>query len=161
MDWKIMYEISLANMWSVGHMVEHEDDADDDAGDDPSASDPIGVLVGKLLNVDIETVDDTMFLSTLGLDSLSASKLSAIIQSEFNATVTQLQLLGPVSISALRQIVADAQGDEDEAGAAAEKTKAPAKKPTKSTTKRSGGDAAPSKVNLNPLVEFNLSLIHI
>lgn len=155
MDWKIMYEISLANMWSVGHMVEHEDDADDDAGDDPSASDPIGVLVGKLLNVDIETVDDTMFLSTLGLDSLSASKLSAIIQSEFNATVTQLQLLGPVSISALRQIVADAQGDEDEAGAAAEKTKAPAKKPTKSTTKRSGGDAAPSKVNLNPLVEFN------
>ena len=69
-----------------------------------------------------------MFLSTLGLDSLSASKLSAIIQSEFNATVTQLQLLGPVSISALRQIVADAQGDEDEAGAAAEKTKAPAKK---------------------------------
>ena len=37
MDWKIMYEISLANMWSVGHMVEHEDDADDDGEVDDEA----------------------------------------------------------------------------------------------------------------------------
>lgn len=121
MDWEMMQEISPANAWSISHLIEHHDDADDDADDDGDSADPVGALLGKLLNVDIATVDDTMFLSTLGLDSLSASKLSAIILAEFGATVTQLQLLGPVSVATLRQIVADAQNKGSDAPVATSK----------------------------------------
>ncbi|PKI83018.1 Type I Iterative PKS [Malassezia vespertilionis] len=143
MDWKVMYEISPANIWSISHLVEHLDDAEGDVGDDETAADPVGVLLGKLLNVDIDTVDDTMFLSTLGLDSLSASKLSAILMSEFGVTVTQLQLLGPVSVAALRQIVEDARDESD----APAKADAPANK----------GRPAPvaHKVETEPIVAFN------
>lgn len=144
MDWKVMYEISPANIWSISHLVEHFDDADNDGADDDAAADPVGTLLGKLLNVDIETVDDTMFLSTLGLDSLSASKLSAILMSEFGATVTQLQLLGPVSVAALRDIVADATAGGEE-GEAPKEAAAPAKKAA----------AAPAKVNTAPLATFD------
>lgn len=112
MDWRIMHEISPSNIFSISHLVEHEDDADDTGEDDAAAADPVGQLIGKLLNVDVETVDDTMFLSSLGLDSLSASKLSSIIMAEHGVMVTQLQLLGPVSIASLRDIVASATGDD-------------------------------------------------
>ncbi|WFC97961.1 Type I Iterative PKS [Malassezia yamatoensis] len=153
MDWKVMYEISPSNLWSISHLVEHFDDADNDGADDAADADPVGVLLGKLLNVEIETVDDTMFLSTLGLDSLSASKLSAILMSEFGATVTQLQLLGPVSIAALRQIVADAIAAKEgiqEKGNTGDAPKKPAAAPGGASA--TGGTA--NKVAA-PLVEFD------
>ncbi|WFD29597.1 Type I Iterative PKS [Malassezia sp. CBS 17886] len=142
MQWDITAEISPANGWSVAHLIEHQDDADDVGDDTEGAADPVGTLLGKLLNVDIETVDDTMFLSTLGLDSLSASKLSAILMSEFGVTVTQLQLLGPVSVATLRQIVADATGGEEDAAPAAPAAKAAA-------------SAVPAKVDTTPLAAFD------
>ena len=112
-QWDIMNEISLANAWSISHLLEHHDDDGDKQDESEEDADPVGVLVGKLLNVDIATVDDTMFLSTLGLDSLSASKLSAILLAEFGTTFTQLQLLGPVSVSTLRQVVAETQAAKE------------------------------------------------
>ena len=156
MDWKVMHEISPANLWSISHLVEHYDDADNDGADGEAEADPVGTLLGKLLNVDIETVDDTMFLSTLGLDSLSASKLSAILMSEFGATVTQLQLLGPVSIAALRQIVADAIAEKE--GGVPEKGNtgdAPAKKTAAAPGGASASGAAPTSKVTAPLAEFD------
>ena len=127
-QWDIMNEISLANAWSISHLLEHHDDDGDKQDESEEDADPVGVLVGKLLNVDITTVDDTMFLSTLGLDSLSASKLSAILLAEFGTTFTQLQLLGPVSVSTLRQVVAETQAaKEGDAAAPAKKGGAPSK----------------------------------
>lgn len=143
MDWRIMYEISPSNVFSISHLIEHQDDDDDGAEDDGAAADPVGQLIGKLLNVDVETVDDTMFLSSLGLDSLSASKLSSIIMAEHGVTVTQLQLLGPVSIASLREIVASASDDQEEK---------PAKKDAKSSKKDTKGSAA---VDTSALTEFN------
>lgn len=116
-QWDIMNEISYANAWSISHLLEHHDDDVDDTSNSEEEADPVGVILGKLLNVDIATVDDTMFLSTLGLDSLSASKLSAILLSEFGTTLTQLQLLGPVSVAALRGIVAESQDGAKEGAA--------------------------------------------
>ncbi|KAL4399745.1 fatty acid synthase [Malassezia pachydermatis] len=138
MDWATMQEISPANAWSISHLIEHHDDDSEDASDNGDSADPVGMLLGKLLNVDISTVDDTMFLSTLGLDSISASKLSSALMAEFGTTVTQLQLLGPVSVASLREIVAEATG-----GSA---SKAPAKPAAASGDK---------KVNTSALVSFD------
>ncbi|CCU99902.1 hypothetical polyketide synthase [Malassezia sympodialis ATCC 42132] len=153
MDWEMMHEISPANAWSISHLVEHHDDDDDEGDGDDENADPVGILLGKLLNVDISTVDDTMFLSTLGLDSLSASKLSAILLAEFGCTVTQLQLLGPVSVMALRDIVAESQtkgesaaGSKDSKKAVAPKTEAPA---------TATSDAAPTKVDTSAISTFD------
>ena len=149
MDWSIMYEISPANMFSISHLLEHQDDADDAEGADDAGADPVGQLLGKLLNVDVNTVDDSMFLSALGLDSLSASKLSAILMAEFNVTVTQLQLLGPVSIASLRQTVADAMDE-------------PMKDKPAATSSRPAGVSQPTaqaavekKVDVSPLASVD------
>ncbi|WFD25301.1 Type I Iterative PKS [Malassezia nana] len=155
MDWEIMHEISPANAWSISHLVEHHDDAEDDSGDDSENADPVGVLLGKLLNVDITTVDDTMFLSTLGLDSLSASKLSAILLAEFGCTVTQLQLLGPVSVSGLRDIVAETQTKGESASGQSGSKKAVAAKVEPPKTAQS--DSAPSKVDTSAISTFDYS----
>ena len=153
-DWKVMHEISPSNLWSISHLVDHGDDAENDGGDQAAEADPVGNLLGKLLNVDIETVDDTMFLSTLGLDSLSASKLSAILMSEFGATVTQLQLLGPVSIAALRQIVAEAVGAKEGEQEKGNTGDAP-KKPAPATGGASASGAAPTSKVTAPLAQFD------
>ncbi|KAL4401619.1 fatty acid synthase [Malassezia pachydermatis] len=150
MDWEMMQEISPANAWSISHLIEHHDDDADEGDDEGDNADPVGVLLGKLLNVDIETVDDTMFLSTLGLDSLSASKLSAILLAEFGTTVTQLQLLGPVSVATLRQIVADSQAEKGDSAAA------PAKKGGAAKPKAPGANKPETaKVNTSALATID------
>lgn len=160
MDWEIMQEISPANAWSISHLIEHHDDEGDNDEDEEEGADPVGVLLGKLLNVDIATVDDTMFLSTLGLDSLSASKLSAILLAEYGTTVTQLQLLGPVSVDSLRQIVAESQGDgkdEGEAAAAPTKKSKPST-PSSAAAKPQDGKAnvaASNKIDVSALKDFD------
>ncbi|KND03834.1 thioester reductase domain-containing protein [Spizellomyces punctatus DAOM BR117] len=102
LNWKISYGISQANQTSIAHLVTHVDDKDHDK--ESTTEDPVGKLITKILNVDVSTVEDTVHLSSLGLDSLSASRLSGVLESELGVHVSQLQLLGPVSVRALRDL---------------------------------------------------------
>lgn len=107
LDWTVGYKIAESCRTSFSHLAEHDDDKDDSADDDETSDvDPVVNVLSKLLNLEVDAIEDTAFLSSLGLDSLSASKLSSLLSSEFDVKMTQLQLLGPVSVSALRNIVA-------------------------------------------------------
>lgn len=114
LDWTTGYKIAESCRTSFSHLAEHVDE-DDVVNDGEGQADPVAALLSKLLNLDAEAIDDTAFLSSLGLDSLSASKLSSMLNAEFGVKMTQLQLLGPVSMGALRSVVAEATSGSVEA----------------------------------------------
>ncbi|TPX65414.1 hypothetical protein SpCBS45565_g05228 [Spizellomyces sp. 'palustris'] len=102
LNWRVSYGISPANQTSIAHLVTHGDDQDHEQ--ESTSEDPVGALITRILNVDVSAVEDTVHLSSLGLDSLTASRLSGVLESELGVHVSQLQLLGPVSVRALRDL---------------------------------------------------------
>lgn len=111
LDWTVSYKIAESCRTSFSHLAEHDDD-DEVVETGLQEVDAVTGMLCKLLNLEPDSIDDSAFLSALGLDSMSASRLSAVLDAEHGVKMTQLQLLGPVSVGALRAVLA-ATGDEN------------------------------------------------
>ena len=109
LDWSVSYRIAESCRTSFSHLALHDDDDVVDTEDDET--DAAINLLSKLLNLEPESIDDSAHLSALGLDSMSASRLSAILDAEYGAKMTQLQLLGPVSVASLRNVLSAADDE--------------------------------------------------
>ncbi|KAI8803849.1 polyketide synthase [Cladochytrium replicatum] len=117
LPWQIADSLAPSLRASMSHLVK-EDDADLEVDQGTTSLDPICAIVSKLLKVDPALLVENVTLSSLGLDSLLASRLSVILDAEFGIHVTQMQLLGGVTVSTLQGLVANkttapAQVDSD------------------------------------------------
>lgn len=109
LDWTVSYKVAESCHTAFSHLAEHEDE-DDQLAAGAQGLDLVSSLLGRVLNLEPDAIEDSAFLSSLGLDSLSASKLSGMLEAEAGVKMTQLQLLGPVTVTALRTIVQAATG---------------------------------------------------
>ncbi|UZJ53113.1 hypothetical protein CBS101457_002433 [Exobasidium rhododendri] len=121
LDWTVSYNTADSCRTAFAHLAEHHDEDEEGGGGlkDGEKLDPVLITLSKLLNLQLDDIDDSALLSSLGLDSLSASRLSSVLSSEYHVKLTQLQLLGPVSVSALRNIVSMTTDSAQEEGGAA------------------------------------------
>ncbi|KAJ3020326.1 hypothetical protein HKX48_000987 [Thoreauomyces humboldtii] len=66
----------------------------------------IRALVGRTIGMDSAEVDDHITLVAYGLDSIGAVKLSNVLRDSCGIQVSQLQLLGQITVAELRNMVA-------------------------------------------------------
>ncbi|KAI8803284.1 polyketide synthase [Cladochytrium replicatum] len=104
LPWSIADALAPSLRANMSHLI--KEDADDaEIAQGTTAVDPVSAIVSKLLKVDPVQLEDNVTLSSLGLDSLLASRLSVILDAEFGIHVTQMQLLGGVTVAALQGLV--------------------------------------------------------
>ncbi|KAJ3125018.1 hypothetical protein HK100_011028 [Physocladia obscura] len=104
LPWNIAYSNIPSLRSCASHLAVDSDDSEEEKND-LDKHDRISSLLSRLLKVEVKEIDETSNLSMLGLDSLSASRLSAILDLEFGIKLSQMQLLGSVSLATLRHIL--------------------------------------------------------
>jgi len=68
----------------------------------------LSTLIGNMLGVASDSIDSSDSLTLQGLDSLLAVELSSVLKKKFNLNVSQMELLGGLSIN---DLLAKAQGE--------------------------------------------------
>ncbi|KIK63451.1 polyketide synthase [Collybiopsis luxurians FD-317 M1] len=94
MEWKILLEPGLAPERSRA-LIRHlgVKDTDESFASGASHEGTIRAICAKVLTLDVDEMDETLPLSSYGLDSLTAARLKGVLKAQFSLEVTQLQLL--------------------------------------------------------------------
>ncbi|KIJ63455.1 polyketide synthetase [Hydnomerulius pinastri MD-312] len=87
-------------------------------GKDGDAAESPATLLASLLSMDVEQITDNALITSFGLDSLGATRYSNQLKARFNIQVSQIELLGSMTIGTLNEMHAKAgaqAGGEDTA----------------------------------------------
>ncbi|EIW85840.1 hypothetical protein CONPUDRAFT_80229 [Coniophora puteana RWD-64-598 SS2] len=77
-------------------------------GKDGGVAESPATLLATLLSMDVEQITDNALITSFGLDSLGATRYSNQLKSRFNIQVSQIELLGSMTIGALNEMHAKA-----------------------------------------------------
>ncbi|KIJ60828.1 polyketide synthetase [Hydnomerulius pinastri MD-312] len=74
------------------------------ADDQTSVDSPASLLAG-LLGLEVSQITDNALITSFGLDSLGATRFSNLLKSRFGISVSQIELLGSMSIAKITQMI--------------------------------------------------------
>ncbi|KAH7890103.1 putative nonribosomal peptide synthetase [Phlebopus sp. FC_14] len=87
-------------------------------GKDGDVAESPATLLASLLSMDVEQITDNALITSFGLDSLGATRYSNQLKARFNIQVSQIELLGSMTVGILNEMYAKAGaqiGDDDSA----------------------------------------------
>ena len=94
----------------VDHTLSQQTAAASASGDTAASLDTVRALVAGLLGVAVDKLDVTEALTRQGLDSLLAVELSAVLKKRLSCNLSQMELLGGMSVEAIWEVVQNAGG---------------------------------------------------
>ncbi|KAJ3140413.1 hypothetical protein HK100_009844 [Physocladia obscura] len=97
--WDDVYPWFPSLQAGISHLCNHKSKNETNA---KYEDDPIGNIFIKVMHLNLSNIDTAANLNTLGLDSLAASQISMRLENELGIKMSQIQLLGNVSIDILR-----------------------------------------------------------
>ncbi|KAI6142295.1 putative nonribosomal peptide synthetase [Pisolithus thermaeus] len=77
-------------------------------GSGNDAAESPATLLAALLSMDVEQITDNALITSFGLDSLGATRYSNQLKARFNIQVSQIELLGSMTIATLNEMCAKA-----------------------------------------------------